>query len=76
MMNLTNDEDITLDGNSFDGEDISNNEDDSNEDHTYESMEDKVENEDTYFNYGYSYDFEPEWLRDAKNQHTNSMKSE
>ena len=76
MMNLTNDEVITLDGNSFDGEDISNNEDDSNEDHTYESMEDKDENEDTYFNYGYSYDFEPKWLRDAKNQYTNSTKSE
>ena len=53
-----------------------NNEDDSKDDHTYESMEDKDDSEDTYFNYGYSYDFEPEWLKNAKNRHTNSTKSE
>ena len=63
MMNLTTDEDGS------NGDDISDNEDDDRYygDYTNESMEGKneIENEDNYFNYGYSYDFEPDWLKDT-----------
>ena len=63
MMNLTTDEDGT------NGDDTSDNEDDDRNygDYTNESMEGKneIENEDNYFNYGYSYDFEPDWLKDT-----------
>ena len=74
-MNLTSDDVTTLDGNSISGEDNINNEDDSR--YTEESTEDKddIENDDSYFNYGHSYDFEPDWLKGAKNQHTKFMKS-
>jgi hypothetical protein len=63
MMNLTTDEDGS------NGDDISDNEDDNRyyRDYTNESMEGKneIDNEDNYFNYGYSYDFEPDWLKDT-----------
>ena len=74
MMNLTSNDVITLDD--WDGN--SNNEDDCRYKggHTDGNMEkkDEIDNEDTYFNYGYSYDFVPDRLKDAKNQHTDCVK--
>ena len=29
----------------------------------------------TYFNYNYSYDFKPNWLKDARKQQTNNTES-
>ena len=31
---------------------------------------DEIDNKDTYFNYNYSYDFVPDWIKDAKDKQT------
>ena len=36
---------------------------------------DEIDNEDTYFNYNYSYDFAPNWLKDARDQQTINTES-
>ena len=36
---------------------------------------DEIDNEDAYFNYNYSYDFAPNWLKDARDQQTINTES-
>ena len=39
-------------------------------DNTNMENNDEIDNEDTYFNYNYSYNFAPDWINDTKDQHT------